>query len=140
MVSSVEQDPKEKDDDDDHHDKGLVRAELQRDEHQLYLDRPRPARRWSRSHRGKGPQPLSQSACRFVPKPEHHILRSLSLDQLEIQVGQVGQLSPKELPNEIVVDPHFVLVQSHRRVRQPLARSGISAARLPSLTKAECCG
>jgi hypothetical protein len=89
---------------------------------------------------GKGPQPLSQSACRFGPRAGTPHSLFLSLDQSEIQVGQVGQLSPKELPNEILVDPHFVLVQSHRRVRQPLARSGISEARLPSLRKAECCG
>ena len=68
MVSSVEQDPKEKDDDHDHHDKGLVRAELQRDEHQLYLDRPVRLRDGQDRIGGKGPQPLSLSACRFGPR------------------------------------------------------------------------
>jgi hypothetical protein len=43
---------------------------------------------------------------------------------LEILVGQFGQLSSKELLNEVLVDPHFVVVQPHRHVRQPLALGG----------------
>jgi hypothetical protein len=34
---------------------------------------------------------------------------ALSRNQSEIQVGQVGQLSSEELPNEVLVNPHFVV-------------------------------
>ncbi|HJY44188.1 MAG TPA: hypothetical protein VJ301_06170, partial [Propionibacteriaceae bacterium] len=51
----------------------------------------------------------------------YHIVRALSRNQSEIQIGQLRQLSAEKLPNEILVDPHLVMVQLHSHVRQPLA-------------------
>jgi hypothetical protein len=64
---------------------------------------------------------LRGNAPRALPKAEHHIVRPLSRDQVEILVGQVGHLSSKDLLNEVLVDLHFVVVQSRCHVRQPLA-------------------